>query len=99
MCRKTGTVPVPSASPEGRLTGDVAPPGSYQAGDRVWVYRASAWRTGVVMSASAGAVTVRYRTSAGRATGVDTVVGVDLAARNEPDPALDQPVTLPPAAT
>ena len=51
------------------------------------------------MSASAGAVTVRYRTSAGRATGVDTVVGVDLAARNEPDPALDQPITLPPAAT
>jgi hypothetical protein len=43
----------------------------------------------VVLTASAQAVTVRYRPSAGRATGVDTVLGLDLQIRDEPDPELD----------
>jgi hypothetical protein len=66
----------------------VVPPESYHPGQPVWVYRGS-WRPGVVLTASAQAVTVRYRPYAGRATGVDTVFGRDLETRDESDPVLD----------
>jgi hypothetical protein len=81
-------VPVPSTIPDLRGQPDVAPSASYHPGQPVWVYRGS-WRPGVVLTASAQAVTVRYRPSAGRATGVDTVFGLDLHTREEPDPVLD----------
>jgi hypothetical protein len=81
-------VPVPSTTPDHRGQLDVAPPESYHSGQPVWVYRGS-WRPGVVLTASAQAVTVRYRPYAGRATGVDTVFRLDLQARDEPDRVLD----------
>jgi hypothetical protein len=61
----------------------------YQPGQRVWVYRAEAWRPGVVLHCTAQAITIRYRPNAGSGTGVDTVTGRVLASRDEDDPCLD----------
>jgi len=55
----------------------------------VWVYRAGAWRAGVVEVASARAATVTYRTGASRGTAVDTMTAECVFARDDLDPALD----------
>jgi hypothetical protein len=62
---------------------------AYQVGQRVWVYRDSAWRPGVVLTISSRALTVRYRPGQGRGTGVDTVTGAIVAARTVADSVLD----------
>jgi hypothetical protein len=61
----------------------------YQPGQRIWVYRAEAWRPGVVLHCTTRAITIRYRPNAGSGTGVDTVTGRLLAVREEDDPCLD----------
>jgi hypothetical protein len=83
-------MPVPTIEPQ-----IYAPPGApaadeYQAGQPVWVYRAGAWRPGVVLHSSAKAVMVRYRPAEGPGTGVDTVTNQCLAARSDLDPLLDR---------
>jgi hypothetical protein len=72
--------------------GEVAPADSYLPGQRVWVYRGS-WRPGVVIAASAQAVSVRYRPDVGRGTGVDTVLAADVVTREDADPMTDSPTT------
>jgi len=65
-------------------------PDGYRPGERVWVHRAGSWRPGVVLSSSTKAVTVRYRPSESRGTGVDTVTGDSIAARDDDDGFLDR---------
>ena len=62
---------------------------AYQAGHRIWVFRAGAWRPGVVLHCTTQAVTVRYRPNDGSGTGVDTVTARLLALRDERDSCLD----------
>jgi hypothetical protein len=79
------TMPDPPADVWNRAV----PVDAYQVGQRVWVYRNSAWRPGVVLTISSQALTVRYRPGQGRGTGVDTVTGASVAARTDADPVLD----------
>jgi hypothetical protein len=85
---KVVPVPRPTVDPPERPA-DVTTD-SYQPGQPVWVHRSDAWRPGVVLHATARAVTVRYRPASGRGTGVDTVTGELLAVREDPDADLDR---------
>jgi hypothetical protein len=82
-------VPVPTFDPDRRTRAGLPRPDCFNPGERVWVYRAGAWRPGVVLHSSAQAVTVRYRPADGRGTGVDTVTAHSLASRDDEDPFLD----------
>lgn len=86
----TTTMPTPSVHPHHRDPAAVAPADSYQHADPVWVYRADSWRAGVVEAASPQAVTVTYRPSDSRGTGVDTLTAAYLVPREDTDPLLDQ---------
>ncbi|TMM34972.1 MAG: hypothetical protein E6F99_20930 [Actinobacteria bacterium] len=79
----------PVIHPAQRNLVDIAPTESYRPADPVWVYRAGAWRAGVVEVASARAATVTYRTGASRGTAVDTMTAECVFARDDLDPALD----------
>lgn len=46
----------------------------YRPGDLIWIHRAGAWRSGVVLTRSSTAATIRYRVTGAEGTGVDTVV-------------------------
>lgn len=80
----------PVIHPAQRNLVDIAPTDSYRPADRVWVYRGSAWRAGVIEVASARAATVTYRTGPSRGTAVDTLTAESLFAREDLDPALDR---------
>jgi len=78
----------PTLDPNFSLT--VAPVSDgFGPGERVWVHRSGTWRPGIVLHSSSQAVTVRYRPSEGRGTGVDTVTAQSLAMRTDDDPFLD----------
>ncbi|WP_326553558.1 hypothetical protein [Micromonospora sp. NBC_01813] len=47
---------------------------AYQPGDLIWIHRAGVWRSGVVLTRSSTAATIRYRVTGAEGTGVDTVV-------------------------
>jgi hypothetical protein len=81
-------MPAPSTTPDRRGPTEVVSAGAYRAGQAVWLFRGS-WRPGVVLDSSSRAVMVRYIPAAGRGTGVDTAIAMDLAVRDEPDPAID----------
>ena len=82
-------MPVPTMEPQLYDFEHTTGADQYQPGQRVWVYRAGAWRPGVVLHRSAQAVMVRYRPGAGSGTGVDTVTAGSLAGRSESYPSLD----------
>jgi len=65
---------------------------TYRPGAAVWVHRGGRWRPGIVLSASARAVTVRYRPTDSRGAGVDTATAIDLQHRGTVDALLDQAV-------
>jgi hypothetical protein len=81
---------VPTADPATRRSPDTRNPDHYGPGQQVWVYCSGSWRPGIVLASSALAATVRYRPAEGRGTAVDTVTGLNLAAREEADPYVDQ---------
>ena len=62
---------IPTCVPHRRDPATVAPAGTYQRHDQVWVYREGAWRPGLVESASHRAVMATYRRAAG--PGLDPV--------------------------
>ena len=80
----------PTLDPQCRDRADLAPAGSYQRDDPVWVYRDGAWRPGVVENASPRAVLVTYRHAGGTGTVVDTMTAEYVVARNAVDPQLDR---------
>lgn len=84
-------MPVPTMQPQVFELADSPTATRYEPGQRVWVYRAGAWRPGIVLHRSTQAVMVRYRPGDGSGTGVDTVTGSSLAERTEQDPYLDGP--------
>ncbi len=84
-------MPVPTLEPQLYAPAGTPATDAYRPGQRVWVYRAGAWRPGLVLNRSPRAVTVRYRPADGAGTGVDTVTAASLAARIDPDPCLDDP--------
>jgi hypothetical protein len=79
----------PTLAPPNRDPAEVAPANSYHKEDPVWVYR-NGWRAGVIEAASCLAVTVTYRPSAHRGTGVDTFTAQYVTPRADEDPALDR---------
>jgi hypothetical protein len=81
----------PTIEPTRRRPAEVPAPEDLSAGQRIWVYRNAAWRPGVVMNSSDRAVTVRYRPTEARGTGVDTVTRDLLALRDIEDPYVDMP--------
>jgi hypothetical protein len=86
-------MPVPTMEPQAFPTTDML--ADYASGQRIWVYRAGAWRPGIVLCGSAKAVTVRYRPADGPGTGVDTVTPTSIQLRAEPDPSdPDDPSTV-----
>ncbi len=84
-------MPAPDLHPIDRPPADVAAADTYHPNDPVWVHRAGHWRPGRVERASSRAVTVRYRPTEHRGTGVDTVTAEHLAPRVELDELLDGP--------
>jgi diguanylate cyclase len=89
-CARYATAP--TFDPCRRDSASSAPAGSYLRGDPVWVYRAGAWRPGVVECASHRAVLVTYRLCGGTGTVVDTMTAEYVVARAASDPQLDRRV-------
>ncbi|HYN96916.1 MAG TPA: hypothetical protein VES42_23995 [Pilimelia sp.] len=83
------TTGAPTMDPDRRDPAEVAPTDSYRPADPVWVYRGGGWRAGVVEAVSVRAATVRYRPTAARGTGVDTLTAPYMQTRAEFDPLLD----------
>jgi hypothetical protein len=83
-------MPAPRLTPDQRDGDAVAAAGSYRPGQPVWVFRGS-WRPGVVITASALAVSVRYQPNTARGTAVDTVLAADLVIRKDFEPITDLP--------
>jgi hypothetical protein len=91
----TATMPAPATNPADRDPATVASPATYVRRAAVWIFRGGAWRPGIVLASSEGAALVEYRYAGNLATGTDTAIARDLAARDEYDPHLD-PTPLPP---
>jgi hypothetical protein len=72
-------MPAPDLQPSERPSTGLAAADSYRPDDPVWVHRAGRWRPGRVERSSSLAVTVRYRPTDQRGTGVDTVTAAYLA--------------------
>jgi hypothetical protein len=83
-------MPAPTVDPEQRSSAQIAPTDSYRRYDRVWIFRDSVWRSGVVEAASERAATVTYRPTGDRGTGVDTVTARYVIRRAEEDPLIDR---------
>jgi hypothetical protein len=86
----TATVPAPTADPADRDAATIASPAAYTRNDPVWIWRGGAWRPGLVLASSERAVLVQYRHTGNLATGTDTAIACDVAAREEYDPYLDR---------
>ena len=85
----TASVPAPTTEPAGRDPATIQSPVAYARGDAVWIYRAGAWRPGVVRDSTVRAALVEYRYAGSVARGTDSAIAADLAARDELDPYLD----------
>ena len=82
-------MPAPTSDPDQRDPATIASADSYRRADPIWVYRAGAWRPGIVETVSTRAATVTYRIGTSRGTGVDTVTAAYLAVRTDADPLLN----------
>jgi hypothetical protein len=91
----TATVPAPAAIPAARDPASIASPASYARNAPVWIFRAGAWRPGLVIASSDRAALVRYRHTHTRAVSTDTAFAADLAARDEYDAHIDPPPAPP----
>jgi diguanylate cyclase (GGDEF)-like protein len=80
----------PTCDPYHRDPAGLAPAAAYRRDDPVWVYRAGAWRPGVVETASCRAVTATYRHADGPGTVVDTMTAEYVVARGAVDAQLDR---------
>ena len=92
----TAIVPAHATNPADREPSTIASAATYARNAPVWIYRGGAWRPGLVLGSSERAALVEYRYAGNLATGTDTAIARDLAARDEHDPHLD--VAPPPPA-
>jgi hypothetical protein len=92
----TATMPAPPTNPADRDPATITSPATYVRSGPVWIYRDGAWRPGLVLASSDRAALVQYWHTGNLATGTDTAIARDLAARYEYHPYLD-PAPPPPA--
>ena len=85
----TATMPAPATNPADRDPTTIASTATYARNASVWIYRSGAWRPGIVLCSSDRAALIEYRYAGNLATGTDTAIAPDLAARDEHDPHLD----------
>ncbi len=79
------TMPAPTTSPSDRDPATIASPAAYARNAPVWIYRGGAWRPGFVRASSDRAALVEYWYTGNLASGTDTAIACDLAARHEHD--------------
>lgn len=88
------TADVPTLDPYGREPASIAPAGSYQCGDPVWVHRHGRWHPGRVESASRRAVMAQYLHQPGGGTMSDTMGAECVMTRNRAYPQIDRGMAM-----